>query len=510
MSSKAEWKIVNGQIKAYIDGTPVTWFPQPGSQEAFLRCPIYEALLTGNRGGGKTDTLLMDFAQHVGRGYGAEWRGILFRRTYPELDDVVQKSRKWFKEIWPDDGPNPAQFNVQKMTWTWKTGETLVFRHMSKESDYWSYHGHAYPWIGWEEITTWPDSGCYKRMFSCCRSSHPAVAKIARVRSTTNPYGPGHNWVKRRFRLPITNPDAVIGPVIKDSKNKAGDLEPYRVAIRSSLAENKILLIADPGYVQRIKAAARNDAELAAWIDGSWDITCGGMLDDLWNKNIHIIEDIPFLEFAKARWMLNRAYDHGQSRPFSVGWFAESNGIPLEWNGKIYGPVKGDIVLFAEWYGCIQDEENEGIHMSSSDIAQGIVDREKEMGLKGRIKRGPADSQIFARDDGKTSPAGHMKKKRIYWDKCDKSKGSRCIGWQQIRDYLSGALGYYDDDNQHVRENAGLFVCERNKDWLRTVPCLPRDDNNLDDVNTKVEDHAGDMTRYRLRWTRKGIRTRNW
>ncbi|MBW2636046.1 MAG: terminase, partial [Deltaproteobacteria bacterium] len=282
-------------------------------------------------------------------------------------------------------------------------------------------------------------------------------------------------------------------PVIRDSKNKAGDIEPPRVAIRSSLAENKILLIADPGYVQRIKAAARNEAELAAWIDGSWDITCGGMLDDLWDRNIHIIEDIPFLEFAKARWTLNRAYDHGQSRPFSVGWFAESNGIPMEWNGKIYGPIKGDIVLFAEWYGCVH-----------------IVDREKEMGLKGRIKRGPADSQIFARDDGKTSPAGHMKKKRIFWDKCDKSKGSRCIGWQQIRDYLSGALGFVDDDGKKVREHAGLFVCERNEDWLRTVPCLPRDDKNLDDVNTKVEDHAGDMTRYRLRWTRKGIRQRNW
>ncbi|MCK5016772.1 MAG: hypothetical protein KAS32_06830, partial [Candidatus Peribacteraceae bacterium] len=418
MSNKAEWRIVNGQLKAFLGEVPVTWFPQPGSQDAFLRCSIYEALLTGNRGGGKTDTLIMDFAQHVGRGYGSEWRGILFRRTYPELDDVVNKSRKWFKEIWPEDGPNPAQFNVQKMTWTWRTGETLVFRHMSKENDYWSYHGHAYPWIGWEEITTWPDSGCYKRMFSCCRSSHPAVAKIARVRATTNPYGPGHNWVKRRFRLPIIGNDRVIGPIIRDSKNKAGDLEPPRVAVRSSLAENKILLIADPGYIQRIKAAARNEAELAAWIDGSWDITCGGMLDDLWNRNIHIIEDIPFIEFVKARWFLNRAYDHGQSRPFSVGWFAESNGISLEWNGKIYGPVKGDIILFAEWYGCVPGEENEGIHMPSTQIAEGILEREMEMGLKGRIKRGPADSQIFAREDGKTTVAGKMKAKRGYWDKC--------------------------------------------------------------------------------------------
>ena len=68
------------------------WVPQPGSQEAFVNCPIGEALIEGPRGGGKTDGLLMDFAQHVGKGYGAEWRGILFRRTFPELSDVIQKS----------------------------------------------------------------------------------------------------------------------------------------------------------------------------------------------------------------------------------------------------------------------------------------------------------------------------------------------------------------------------------------------------------------------------------
>lgn len=451
-----------------------------------------------------TDTLLMDFAQEVGKGYGREWRGVLFRRTYPELDDVVNKSQKWFQEIWPADGPNPATFNVQKMTWTWKSGEVLMFRHMSKESDYLSYHGHAYPWIGWEELTTWPDSGCYTRMFSCCRSSHPAVAKRARMRSTTNPYGPGHNWVKKRFRLPIPN-DKVIGPVIRDSKNRAGDIEPPRVAIRSSLYENKILLLADPNYIQRLKASARNAAELAAWIDGDWDITCGGMFDDIWNTNVHVIEDIPYQLFAKSGWRLNRAYDHGQAKPFSLGWWAESNGEGIEFNGKIYGPVRGDIILMDEWYGYT-GEDNEGLNMPSSAIAEGILEREYQMKLKGRIKRGPADDQIFARHDGATSPASEMRKKGVYWDPAGKGAGSRAQGWERIREYLTGAI----PGAEGYREAPGMFVCERNTQWRRTVPCLPRSDTNLDDVNTKVEDHAGDMTRYRVRWTRKSVSRRKW
>lgn len=63
----------------------VIWQPLPGSQHRFMTCPFYEVLLEGNRGGGKTDALLMDFAQMVGRGYGEDWRGVIFRLTYPQL-----------------------------------------------------------------------------------------------------------------------------------------------------------------------------------------------------------------------------------------------------------------------------------------------------------------------------------------------------------------------------------------------------------------------------------------
>jgi len=500
MSQKVEWKMIDGGLRAFVDGTPAVWFAQPGSQEAFLRCPIFEALLAGNRGGGKTDTLLMDFAQHVGRGYGAEWNGILFRRTFPELDDVISKSLKWFHQIWPN-----AEYNKQAKTWTWKTGETLKFRHISRPNEYWSYHGHAYPWIGFEELTTWPNSECYTPLFSLCRSSHMQVAKLARVRATTNPYGPGHNWVKKRFGLPI-EAGRVVGPIIRDTRTdiREDERDKPRVAIRSSLAENKIMLLAQPNYVQTLRAAARNDAELAAWIEGSWDITSGGMFDDIWDEKIHVIPDIPIVELRKSGWLLNRAYDHGQSKPFSVGWWAESNGEPIEVGGRRIGEVRGDLILFSEYYGCT-GEEDEGLNLPAREIARQIKEREKEMGLRGRIKRGPADSSIFARVDGMKTVAGDMRKEGIYWDSVDKSPGSRKQGWQQLRTRLKGAI-----PEKGEREYPGIFICECCRDWRRTVPCLPRDDKDLDDVNTKVEDHAGDMTRYRLRWTRRAIIQRKW
>ena len=88
----------------------VIWSPFPGSQRLFLSCPIFEVLLEGTRGGGKTDTLLMDFAREVGKGYGAEWNGVLFRQTYPQLDDVVKKSKKWFPQIFPTAKFNESEY----------------------------------------------------------------------------------------------------------------------------------------------------------------------------------------------------------------------------------------------------------------------------------------------------------------------------------------------------------------------------------------------------------------
>jgi len=59
----------------------VAWSPQPGSQTFFVTSPIFETLYEGTRGPGKTNALLMDFCQHVGQGFGAAWRGVLFRRS---------------------------------------------------------------------------------------------------------------------------------------------------------------------------------------------------------------------------------------------------------------------------------------------------------------------------------------------------------------------------------------------------------------------------------------------
>jgi hypothetical protein len=476
----------------------ITWAPQPGSQDIFLKMPneVIEVLYEGTRGPGKTDALLMDFTQEVGKGFGEDWKGVIFRKTYPELQDIIDKSKKWFWRMFPG-----AKYNEQKSWWVFPDGEKLMFRPFSRKEDYWSFHGHAYPFIGWEELTNWADSSCYKVMFSCSRSTRPGMPR--KIRATCNPYGIGHNWVKNRFELPVRNNHRTTR-LINDKTDEDGRPEPTRIAVHGFLRENIILMTADPEYVNRIAAAARNEAEKRAWLEGDWDITAGGMFDDIWyNCKQYSVVD-PFE--VPSSWKIDRSFDWGSSKPFSVGWWAESDGSDLRLaNGQVRSTVRGDLFRIAEWYGCGKND-NEGLKLLATEISKGIVERELKWGIRDRVRPGPADSSIFDEENGncisddmlQEVTIGGVKYKGIKWKRADKSPGSRKQGWEQIRKMLQNTI-----PNGAPRENPGLFVVSTCKDFLRTVPSLPRDDKDLDDVDTDAEDHIGDEVRYRVRFERK-------
>jgi len=69
--------------------------PQKGPQADFLACPANEIFYGGARGGGKSHGVLLDFAAHAFK-YGENVNGILFRRTYPELEDLQTKANKMY------------------------------------------------------------------------------------------------------------------------------------------------------------------------------------------------------------------------------------------------------------------------------------------------------------------------------------------------------------------------------------------------------------------------------
>lgn len=447
------------------------WIPNPGSQVLFLASPVYETLFHGTRGAGKTDPLLMDFAQHTGQGYGVNWRGILFRQTYKQLSDLIAKSQRWFGAIFP----GARWVGGEQHKWIWPTGEELLLRQMKKVSDYWNYHGHEYPWIGFEELTNWANLECYEAMKSCSRSSIRVMPR--KMRSTCNPFGVGHNAVKSYFIDPA--PDCTI---IRGAKNR------HRVAIKGSILENKQLMAADPDYYYDTLLGITSTPKRRAWAFGDWNIVAGGMFDDVYDADTHLLE--PFA--IPASWRIDRSFDWGGARPFSVGWWARSDGSPARVTNADGEEVSrffaaGSIIRFREWYGSTGDA-NTGVNLTVDKIAEGILQREQDWGLAGRVRPGPADPSIWTENEGK-SRYQTMAEHGVEWIRANNDRKN---GWELCRVMLGAC---------EANEDPGMYAFNTCRDFVRLFPSAPRDPEDMDDVDTDSEDHLPDEARYRAMHT---------
>ncbi len=504
-------------------GPRVVWSPLPGSQTLAMSYGGHVMLYHGTRGPGKTDAQLMRFRRWVGQGFGRHWRGVIFDREYKNLDDLVSKSMRWFPEF--KDG---ARFLSSKSDyrWVWPTGEELMFRTVKKGSDYWSYHGQEFPWIGWNELTKYPTDELFDAMMSCNRSSFrpqdfhsglfdaetgleiPLPKIPLEVFATCNPYGAGHNWVKKRFinASPMGKIFSKSVNVFNPQTQQRQDVIKTQVHLFGSYRENKYL---SPEYIAELESMTDKNKR-KAWLQGDWDVVAGGMFDDVWDAFYHMVE--PF-EIPKT-WRIDRSFDYGSSKPFSVGWWAESDGCDVIKNGKRMSTIKGDLYRITEWYGT-NGKTNQGLRMLANVIATGIVERQLRLGIHGRVHPGPADNSIWDSQNGNSIAAEMARKVKIrnadgtettypgvQWLESDKSAGSRKDGWEILRKYLANALPYERNpetgiETPRVREKPGMFAFNTCTHFADLFPVLPRDEDDLDDVDTDAEDHIGDEVRYK-------------
>lgn len=233
-----------------MDGAYV-WRPQPGPQDWFIRCPVEDILFGGARGGGKTDALLGDWAAHASRSSGYA-RGILIRRSFPELEEVIARSKQIYE-------PLGSIFGLVSRIWTFPDGATLKMRSLDRDEDASKYQGHSYDWVGVDEAGNFPDASPIDKMRGTMRSAHgvPCV-----MRATANPGGVGQQWIKERY----IDPAPPMTPF--------QDGTTWRVFIPSRLRDNRKLLDADPHYVDRLKSSG--PAWLVrAWLDGDWSSSAG-------------------------------------------------------------------------------------------------------------------------------------------------------------------------------------------------------------------------------------------
>ena len=508
----------------------VIWEAIPDtSQDLALDSRCHSTLYHGTRGVGKTAIQLMRFRRRVGLGYGKFWRGVIFDREFKNLADIVTQSKRFFEAF--DDGAKWIS-SASEYKWVWPTGEELLFRHAKKLEDYDAFHGHEYPFIGFNELTKHGTGDLYYKLLSTNRSSFlpeehtphdvvPAgtpgaiegIDRIWRryhtsdgrplpkipleVFNTTNPSGRGRAWVKRDM-IDVGEPGQVVRTRVEVYNPQTGQdewVEMTHVHIFGSWRENRFI---DPKYVAWLKSI--KDPNLRrAWLLGDWSVTTGGALDDLWNDDVHIL---PSNFVPPKEWRIDRAFDWGSSTPACCIWFAQANGEEAKLpDGRIFAPPAGTLIAFREWYICAKDDitgkpmigKNKGAKMSPTAIAKGIKTREIEWMKRGLLLRqpasGPADNQIRnVTDVSNETIEKKMELEGIKWTDSDKSPGSNAMGLQVIRDRLEAAL---------LKEGKALYVTRDCPATIELVPPIPRDEEKPDEIDSDYEDHAYDVIKYR-------------
>lgn len=435
------------------------WKPQ-ARQAAFLERFEDEALYGGAAGGGKSDALVIEALRQVHIPY---YKAIILRKTFPQLSELIDKTLNYYPRAFPR-----ARYNGSSHTWTFPSGAKILFGSMQYTKDKVKYQGQAYDFIAFDELTHFTFEE-YSYLFSRNRPNGPGTRVY--MRSTANPGGIGHGWVKERFitagkpmktlweDVDITFPD---GHVEKRRKS--------RIFVPSSVFDNPALLRNDPDYITRL--ASMPEAERRALLYGDWDTFSGQVFTEWRNDsdhyhdrvNTHVIDPFPVPE----DWNIWCSLDWGYSRPFSVGWYA------VDRDRRLY--------RIRELYGCT-GTPNQGVRWEPAEVARKIRQIEGEdPNLRGRTIRRVGDPAIWG-SDGTESIGALFERERVYFEKGDHA---RIDGKMQIHHRLA-----FDEEGW-----AMLYVFSTCKHFIRTVPNLVYDQTNVEDIDTEGEDHIYDELRY--------------
>lgn len=408
---------------------------------------------SGTRGSGKTRSGIQCFMKYLGV-FGRDYKGLALREEYEHLEQLKFEAKTTFKKYVPD-----AHYNKSESTWYFPGGEIFKFGYGDTVEDAEKFQGQQWPYIFIEELTNFKTLGFYNTIKAVNRSPNPNIP--CRIHIGANPYGRLHNQVKKEFINPA--------PAYEIFKKKG----VTHVHIPSFFYENPTIL-AQTDYLN-ILASDTNRNRRLAWLFNNWDITSGGVIDDIWQRSTHVIR--PLYEELK-KMSLSIVMDWGSSKPYAVVFIGEVFE-PFVSNGKHF--IKGDYIIFDELYGS--RGENTGTNETPSQVESKILSKIKAKEYS--IKKFLADSQIFS-DHGVPSIASHFRK--IRFKPVTKGHNSRIQTLNILRERLNNSFGY--------REKQGLFVTENCLNWIATVPVMPRCERNPEDADSNAEDHLYDATRY--------------
>lgn len=444
--------------------TVVVDFPEPSEKQRQFYLERHKYIgYGGARGGGKSHAV-----RHKAVGLGFRYAGItigIVRRTYPELQkNHIEPLKMLLHADNPDKRKRAGTYNQTDKVMKLRNGSKIYFLYCDNERQLGRFQGLEFDVLFIDEATQFPEEWI-KKMVASVRGVNDFPK---RVYFTMNPGGVGHAYMKRLFI---------------DRKYQKGEKPEDYAFIKALVHDNKALMESDPHYVEQLEALPPKLRK--AWLEGSWDIFEGQFFEEFLEsppESVAEEEGCTVEELKKQRrwthviepfdipksWPIYRSFDWGYSKPFSCGWWT------MDYDGVLY--------RIAELYGCTA-EPNTGVKWEPNKVFSKIKEIENTHPyLKGKKITGPADPAIWNQETGQSIEevaAAHG----IYFFKGD---NARIPGWMQMHYRMA-----FDDNGYPM-----MYVFNNCKAFIRTISLQIYDETHVEDLDTDMEDHVADESRY--------------
>lgn len=431
------------------------WTPNPGVQYEFLQATEMEVLFSGGRGSGKSDALLMDIVRYVHNG---NFRGLIIRKSMRQFRNLIKRAKFLFNSCIPGMGKKNWR-SVDKM-FVFPSGATLEFCYCECEDDLDQYIGQEYTWLGIDELTLYDGDWIIEKLRISLRTTDPTLP--VQLRYTTNPYGVGKRWVKKRFidLAPEGKSIVIRKTVMLRGKEKV--LETTRKWFNSTVDDNPTLLH-DDTYLAALENIS-NPSLYKQWRWGSWDGNEGCAFPEF-DKVVHTCK--PFK--IPRHWKKWRAMDWGFSAtPYAVVclWLAKD-------------PKTKTVYVYREYTDRLK---------TADLVAQKVLDIQMSNNYE-NVPYGYLDRSVWSkRGEVGDTPADTMMKMGLCWTPADASPGRRAKDKILVHQYLQP-----DEDGK-----SKLVIVDSCKNLIEEMETIPEDEKKVDDVDTTAVDHAYDTLRYGL------------
>jgi hypothetical protein len=407
-------------------------------QKAFIDATASEVLFGGAAGGGKSYGQCIDALLFALKYPGS--KQLILRRTFRELDMSIIRTvlGLYPREIF--------KFNSSAHVGRFSNGSIIDFGYLATENDVYQYQSAEFDVIRFDELTHFTESQ-YVYLLSRLRGVNGFPKQI---KSSTNPGGVGHAWVKARFVEP-SPPNVVF----------EGTPGVSRVFLPSKVDDNYKLVDNDIFYKKRLEALPENQRK--ALLYGDWNIFDGQYFSEF-REEIHVCE--PFK--IPSHWRRYRAIDYG-----------------LDMLACMFVAVSPQREVYVYREVCAPN-------LTISDAAKAIIEateRDEEI----YTTLAPPDLWNRSQESGKS--------KAILFGEAglrfDKTNNDREAGWLCIKELL--ALG----ENGEPR----LKIFSTCREIIKCLPALVRDEKKPTDCATEPHEftHAPDALRgFAIYWWRPG------